>query len=61
MKAIVPKASFTSLLVSKLFSSGTLRRAGARQQQPARSGRGVDSWLVFNLTRMSSPGLGRDK
>jgi hypothetical protein len=48
MKATVPKASFTSLLVSKLFSSGTLRR-------------GVDSWLVFNLTRMSSPGLGRDK
>jgi hypothetical protein len=60
MKATVPKASFTSLLVSKLFSSGTLRRAGARQQ-PARSGGGVDSWLVFNLTRMSSPGLGRDK
>lgn len=60
MKATVPKASFTSLLVSKLFSSGTLRRAGSRQQ-PARSGRGVDSWLVFNLTRMSSPGLGRDK
>lgn len=60
MKATVPKASFTSLLVSKLFSSGTLRRAGARQQ-PARSGRGVDSWLVFNLTRMSSPRLGRDE
>ena len=60
MKATVQKASFTTLLVSKLFSSGTLRRAGARQQ-PARSGRSVDSWLVFNLTRMSSPGLGRNK
>jgi hypothetical protein len=60
MKATVPKASFTSLLVSKLFSSGTLRRAGCCLA-PARSGRGVDSWLVFNLTRMSSPGLGRDK
>ena len=60
MKATVPKASFTSVLVSKLFSSGTLRRAGARQQ-PARAGRGVDSWLVFNLTRMGSPGLGRNK
>ena len=61
MKATIQKTSFTSLLVPKLFSSGILRRAGAKQQQPARSGRGVDSWLVFNLTRMSSPGLGRDK
>jgi hypothetical protein len=60
MKGTIQKTSFTSLLVPKLFSSGTLRRAGARQQ-PARSGRGVDSWLVFNLTRMSSPGLGRNK
>ena len=60
MKSTVPKASFTSVLVSKLFSSGTLRRAGARQQ-PARAGRGVDSWLVFTLTRMGSPGLGRNK
>ena len=60
MKATIQKTSFTSLLVPKLFSSGTLRRAGAKLQ-PARSGRGVDSWLVFNLTRMSSPRLGRDK
>ena len=60
MKATVEKTPLRSSLVSKLFSSGTLRRAGAKQQ-PARSGRGVDSWLVFNLTRMSSPGLGRDK
>jgi hypothetical protein len=60
MKAPLDKISFTSLLVSKLFSSGTLRRAGARLQ-PARSGRGVDSWLVFGLTRMSSPRLGRSK
>ena len=60
MKAPGQKIPFTSLLVPKLFSSGTLRRAGARQQ-PARSGRGVDSWLVFSLTRMSSPSLGRNK
>lgn len=58
MKAPVQKIPCTSLLVSKLFSAGTLRRAGVRQH-PARSGRGVDSWLVFSLTRMSSPGLGR--
>ena len=60
MKAPVQKIPFSSLLVPKLFSAGTLRRAGVRQQ-PARSGRGVDSWLVFSLTRMSSPGLGRNK
>ena len=60
MKAPAQKIPFSSLLVPKLFSSGTLRRAGARQQ-PARSGRGVDSWLVFSLTRMCSPGLRRDK
>lgn len=58
MKASIQKIPCTSLLVSKLFSAGTLRRAGVRQQ-PARSGRGVDSWLVFSMTRMSSPGLGR--
>ena len=58
MKAPIQKIPYTSLLVSKLFSAGTLRRAGVRQQ-PARSGRGVDSWLVFSLTRMSGPGLGR--
>ena len=58
MKAPIQKIPCTSLLVSKLFSAGTLRRAGVRQQ-PARSGGGVDSWLVFSLTRMSSPGLGR--
>lgn len=58
MKALVQKIPCTSLLVSKLFSAGTLRRAGVRQR-PARSGRGVDSWLVFSLTRVSSPGLGR--
>ena len=58
MKAPIQKIPCTSLLVSKLFSAGTLRRAGVRQQ-PARSGRGVDPWLVFSLTRMSGPGLGR--
>jgi hypothetical protein len=60
MKASDQKVSSRSLLLPKLFSSGTLRRAGVRQQ-PARSGRGVDSWLVFSLTRMSSPGFGRNK
>ena len=60
MKAAVQKIPCGSLLIPKLFSSGTLRRAGVRQQ-PARWGRGVDSWLVFCLTRMSSPGLGRNK
>jgi hypothetical protein len=60
MKAPTNKIPLTSLLVPRLFSSGTLRRAGARQQ-PARSGRGVDSWLVFSLTRMCSPGLRRIK
>ena len=60
MKPSDEKVPSRSLLVSKLFSSGTLRRAGVRQQ-PARSGRGVDSWLVFSLTRMSSPGFGRYK
>jgi len=61
MKAAAQKIPSGSVLIPKLFSSGTLRRAGVRQQ-PARSGRGVDSWLVFCLTRMSSPGgLGRNK
>jgi hypothetical protein len=60
MKAAVQKIPCGSALIPKLFSSGTLRRAGVRQQ-PARSSRGVDSWLVFCLTRMSSPGLGRNK
>jgi hypothetical protein len=60
MKALVEKIAFKSSLVQRLFSSGTLRRAGVRPQ-PARSGRGVDSWLVFGLTRVSSPGLGRHK
>jgi hypothetical protein len=60
MKAPVQKTPGTSLLVPKLFSAGTLRRAGVRQQ-PARADRGVDSWLVFSLARMSSPGLGRIK
>ena len=60
MKAPAQKIPFSSLLLPKLFSSGTLRRAGARQQ-PARSGRGVDSWLVFSLTRMCSPGLRRSQ
>lgn len=60
MKASDQKLPLRPLLIPKLFSSGTLRRAGVRQQ-PARSGRGVDSWLVFSLTRMSSPGFGRNK
>jgi hypothetical protein len=60
MKAPIQKIPFRSTLIPKLFSSGALRRAGVRQQ-PARAGRGVDSWLVFSLTRMSSPGLGRNK
>jgi hypothetical protein len=59
MKALIQKIPCTSL-VPKLFSSGTLWRAGVRQQ-PARSARGVDSWLVLSLTRMSRPGLGRSK
>jgi hypothetical protein len=50
----------TPQLVQKLFNSGTLRRAGVRQQ-PARFGRGVDSWLLFGLTRMGSPEWGRGK
>ena len=60
MKAAVQKIPCGSILVPKLFSSGTLRRAGVRQQ-PARSNRGVDSWLVFCLTRMSNAGFGRNK
>jgi hypothetical protein len=60
MKAAVQKIPYGSALIPKLFSSGTLRRAGVRQQ-PARSRRGVDSWLVFCLTRMSGPGVGRNK
>ena len=60
MNTPVQKIPFKSSLVQRLFSSGTLRRAGVRPQ-PARSGRGVDSWLVFGLTRMSGPGLGRHK
>ena len=60
MKAPAQKIPFASSLVPKLFSSGTLRRAGVHPQ-PARSGRGVDSWLVFSLTRMSRPGLRRSK
>jgi hypothetical protein len=60
MKAPVQKIPYTSGLVPKLFSSGTLRRAGVRQQ-PARSGQGVDSWLVFSLTRRSSSRMGHIK
>ena len=59
MKAAVQKIPGGSLLIPKLFSSGTLRRAGMRQ--PARSSRGVDSWLVFCLSRMSNAGFGRSK
>lgn len=59
MKAEVQKIPVMPFLVPKLFSAGTLRRAGSRHQ-PARSGRGVDSWLVFCLTRMGS-GLSRSK
>ena len=57
MKAPVQKLPLTSALIPKLFSSGTLRRAGVRLQ-PARLGRGVDSWLVFSLTRMAAPAWG---
>jgi hypothetical protein len=60
MKVAARKIPCGSILIPKLFSSGILRRAGGRQQ-PARHGRGVDSWLVFCLTRMSSPGFGRGK
>ena len=42
-----------SYLIPKLFSGGTLRRAGQRQQ-PARLGKRVDSWLVLCLARMGS-------
>lgn len=54
MKAPAQKIPVMPFLVPKLFSAGTLRRAGSRQQ-PARSVRGVDSWLVFWLTRVGSP------
>lgn len=47
-------------LAPKLFSAGTLRRAGLRAQ-PARPGRGVDSWLVLCLARMAGHGAGYDK
>ena len=60
MKVAAQKIPCGPILIPKLFSSGILRRAGGRQQ-PARYGRGVDSWLVFCLTRMSSPGFGRGK
>lgn len=60
MKASVEKTSFTSFLIPRLFSSGILRRAGSRQQ-PARAGRGVDSWLVTSLTRVSTPRFGRNR
>jgi hypothetical protein len=60
MKAPVQKIPCGSSLVPKLFSSGTLRRGGLRPH-PARWGRGVDSWLVFSLARLASPGLGRNK
>jgi len=60
MKVAAQKIPCGSKLIPKLFSSVILRRAG-RRQQPARYGRRVDSWLVFCLTRMSSPGVGRGK
>jgi hypothetical protein len=60
MKAQAQKTPVMPSLVPKLFSAGTLRRAGSRQQ-PARVGRGVDSWLVFCLTRVGSVGWGRVK
>jgi hypothetical protein len=47
-------------VVSKLFSAGTLRRAGLRPQ-PARPGKGVDSWLVLCFARMAGHRAGYDK
>jgi len=52
MKAPAQKIPCMPLLIPKLFSAGTLRRAGLRQQ-PARTERGIDSWLVLGLARMS--------
>lgn len=60
MKAQTQKIPVMPLLVPKLFSAGTLRRAGSRPQ-PARSARGVDSWLIFCLSRMGSSGWSRTK
>ena len=60
MKTQAQKIPVMPFLVPKLFSAGTLRRAGSRPQ-PARSGRGVDSWLVFCLTRMGGSGWSRSK
>lgn len=57
MKAPAQKIPARPFLVPKLFSAGTLRRAGSLKQ-PARSVRGIDSWLVFCLTRMGSPHWG---
>ena len=58
MKAPDQHIPFMPYLVPKLFSAGTLRRAGLRSQ-PARLGRGVDSWLIFCLARIGRP-RGRD-
>lgn len=60
MKIQAQKIPVTPFMAPKLFSAGTLRRAGT-SLQPARSGRGVDSWLVFYLTRMGSSGWSRPK
>ena len=60
MKAPAQRIPFMPYLVPRLVSAGTLRRAGLRSQ-PASAGRGVDSWLVFCLTRMGRPRWGHDK
>ncbi|HEU4685330.1 MAG TPA: hypothetical protein VFS39_12575 [Nitrospira sp.] len=60
MKAPAQKIPCTPYLVPRLFSAGTLWRAGLRSQ-PARFGKGVDSWLVFGLLRMGSRRAGHDK
>ena len=60
MKTQAQEIPVMPFLVPKLFSAGTLRHAGSRPQ-PARAGRGVDSWLVFCLTRVGTSGWSRPK
>ena len=58
MKTVALKTPFMPYLIPQLFRAGTLRRADLRQQ-PARSGKRVDSWLVLGLTRMGSARMGK--
>lgn len=61
MKAPMLKLPAMPGLIPQLFSAGTLRRAGLREQ-PAQSGRkGMDSWLLFGLIRKGGRDLRHDK